>query len=297
MTTTFDTDLFTADKLLEAKANDYVRYIGALVETTRLDGGGIMAPHRAVKGFLEKWPRSLHLDLFTKAATNPGTTLEPAWGAPLAALRPLSEGFVSFTRGPSLEGQLFAAGARRVPFQTSVPVQTGAGTYAWIGEGAATPVGNFQLASVTLPIVKSAGIIPISEELARLAAPASVIALRTDLAAGLNAFLGSQMFDPTIAGVTGVSPASLTNGSPSFGSAGSSEANAKADLKRLRALFYAANPGATAATLVMSPATLGVLGTALNAPTLAAGTRCSACVSSWTPQWAECWPLWTLRRF
>ena len=137
MTTTFDTDLFTADKLLEAKANDYVRYIGALVETTRLDGGGIMAPHRAVKGFLEKWPRSLHLDLFTKAATNPGATLEPAWGAPLAALRPLSEGFVSFTRGPSLEGQLFAAGARRVPFQSRCPCKRAPGRMR--GSGKARP--------------------------------------------------------------------------------------------------------------------------------------------------------------
>jgi hypothetical protein len=171
MTTVDDTTHFTSDKLLEAKANAYAQYLGALAWTIRVDGVGGLAESRAMHVFLERHPRSLYKDLFVKAAMDPMTTTAVSSAAPLVGLRQLSEGFIEFSRPSSLLGKLLAAGARRVPFATSIPINQGGGSFGWVGESAPKPAGQLAFTSASLDERKASGILVISEELAHVAVP------------------------------------------------------------------------------------------------------------------------------
>jgi HK97 family phage major capsid protein/HK97 family phage prohead protease len=173
------------------------------------------------KDWMEQTPEVL---LALKAAVNPGTIAEPAWAAPLAVARPMQNEWLELLRPATLIGKI--PGLRQVPFNISMPVQTGGGTYGWVGEGAPKPVGNLQFTSATLGIAKAAGIIVISEELAKISSPSAEAVVRNDMIKGMAAYLDQQFIDPTVAAVANVSPASITNAAVSIGSAGTSAANA-----------------------------------------------------------------------
>lgn len=189
--------------------------------------------------------------LMLKAAVNPGTIAEPAWAAPLAVQQPFND-FLELLRPETLLGKV--PGFRRVPFNISMPVQTGGGTYAWVGEGAPKPVGNLQLASVTLGIAKAAGIIVISEELAKISSPSAEGVVRNDMIRGMAQYLDQQFIDPTVAAVTNVSPASITNLANGYATAGTSGANARTDIKKAITLMTGNNYPISETVLVMSEA-------------------------------------------
>ena len=62
---------------------------------------------------------------------------------------------------------------RRVPMNVRMATQTAGGTYQWVGEGAAKPVGELAFGEFTMRFAKAAGIIVITEELARTSSPAA----------------------------------------------------------------------------------------------------------------------------
>jgi hypothetical protein len=264
---------FTKAELINVQSLDTARWASAKAHT-RPDAPGFdgMSDYRAAAFFAEHFPYSPSRDLIAKALTNPGTVAEPAWAAPLAALQPSFSGFLAYGRPTSLPGQLLTAGARGVPFNISMPVQTGGGTYGWVGENAPAPAGNLQLATATLPVYKSAGIIVVDKELALLAAPGTDAALRDELSNGTNYFVGQQMLDPTSAPIGGTSPGGLLYNVAGFGSAGTSSANAATDFKKGAALLFAANPIATRPTVIMSQGVASAIGFALNVPSIATGT-------------------------
>lgn len=275
------TDLpsFTASQLTEMNANAFIKLLScaslrAKHESHIVHLGFEIQLAATAEIFLQRYPRTLHqemmrkaMDLSTKAAVNPGTTTEPAWAAPLAAVRPLVTAFVELSRSASLIGKLMPR-ASRVPFNVSVPVVTGGGTYRWVGQAAPKPVGNMQLQSTTLPIAKSSGLVVLSAEIVDLVAPGSDVLVRNELIRGISTYLDAQLTDPTVAAVSGVSPASITNAAPSIGSAGTSAANALTDIKALIAAFIAANPNAASVALLMSPAVATALAVASNSQTL-----------------------------
>jgi hypothetical protein len=278
MTTTYLDAEFTQSQLTRSRANDFVRFIACL-HATRSEGPfattDAFAVRRAAQDFLLRWPRSVNadivakaLDLNLKAATNPGTTLEPAFAAPLSAVKPLSDGFIALSRPASVLGKLLALGARRVPFATSVAVQTSGASYSWTGQNAPKPVSDMRYASATLDVAKASGTVVVSAELLKVASSASVELLQRDLGAGLNEFLDQQFTDPTNVGVLNVSPASITAAAPSFGSAGAS--GAVADFNKLIAQFVAVNPDARALAVITSPAMAVALGAAGASDTLGA---------------------------
>ena len=170
-----------------------------------------------------------NLSINTKAVTNPGTIAEPAWAAPLAVQRPIDD-FLELLRPRTIIGRI--PNLRNVPFNISVPVQTGGGTYGWVGEGAPKPVGQLQLASATLGIAKAAGIIVISAELAKISNPSAEQVVRNDMIAGMAQYLDTQFIDPTVAAVANLNPASITNGANGYGTAGTSSDNARTDIKK-----------------------------------------------------------------
>jgi hypothetical protein len=240
-----DLPTLTADSLTNARSLDFVRLVACLADMSNQHASGFGTKSlsdefcliQASEEFVARWPRSLNAALVTKAtqydlvhkaymqkaAVNPGTTLEPSWASPLALVRPLIEAFIDVARPQSLVGKLtdFAA---RVPFNVTVPVASSGGTYRWVGQGAPKPVGNMSLASNALPILKAAGLIVVTKELLKLTGPASAVTLRREMIRGMSAYLDQQLTDPTVAAVSGVSPASITNVAPSIGSAGASAA-------------------------------------------------------------------------
>jgi HK97 family phage major capsid protein len=210
------------------------------------------------KDWMEQTPEVL---LALKAAVNPGTIAEPAWAAPLAVQRPMQDEFLDLLRPETILGKV--SGFKRVPFNVSVPVQTGGGTYNWVGEGAPKPVGNLQFSSVTLGIAKAAGIIVISEELAKISSPSAEGVVRNDMIRGMAQYLDQQFIDPTVAAVTNVSPASITNLANGFATAGTSADNARTDIKKAITLFTQSNLAVSDAVLIMSEANAFALSTAL----------------------------------
>lgn len=236
----------------------FTRYVMAKIAGKGSDSDAI----RFVEGNKQWMDQTPEVALALKAAVNPGTIAEPAWAAPLAVARPMANEFLELLRPETLIGKI--PGLRRVPFNVSMPIQTGGGTYAWVGEGAPKPVGNLQFASATLGIAKSAGIIVISEELAKISSPSAESVVRNDMIKGMAQFLDTQFIDPTVAAVTNVSPASITNASVSIGSAGTSADNARTDIKALIASFVAANQSVANAVLVMSESNAFALSVALN---------------------------------
>lgn len=207
------------------------------------------------------WDNTPEVVLALKAAVNPGTIAEPAWAAPLAVAQPMQNEFLELLRPETLIGKI--PNMRRVPFNVSVPIQTGAGTYAWVGEGAPKPVGNLQLSSATLGIAKAAGIIVISAELAKISTPSAEMVVRNDMLKGLAQYLDLQFIDPAVAAVTNVSPASITNLANGFATAGTSGDNARTDIKKAVTLLTQGNYPIGEAVLIMSEANAFALGTAL----------------------------------
>lgn len=259
MTTTDTLSQYTADTLRQIRADEVMR-------TIRLANAlGVKNMSTAIDKYLVYHPRSLSREIFEKAAVNPGTTLEPAWAAPLATIQPLVDAFLELARPATLIGRLQAS---VVPFNISVPTQSAGATFRWVGQGAPTPVGNLQLASTTLPIAKAAGIIVVTRELLEANTPAAIALLRREMIRGMAQYLDSQLTDPAIAAVANLSPASITNGAPSIGSAGSSAANVATDIKALFAAFVAQHPETRALAILMSPSVAAAVAVALNLDTL-----------------------------
>ena len=120
------------------------------------------------------------------------------------------------TVGERVSGPAPAADAPRadswhsdVPFNGQVPVQTAGGTYAWIGQGAPTPVTKSDFASVTVAGAKAGGIVVLTEELVEAAreSPSALAVMREEMINGVGSnFLMGSLIDPAIAAVADVSP-------------------------------------------------------------------------------------------
>jgi HK97 family phage major capsid protein len=214
--------------------------------------------------FAEQWRDSTpEVELILKAAVAAGTTTDASWAGPLAQLQPLANEFLALLRPATVLGNI--PNLRKVPFNISVPAQTAGGTYQWVGQGAPKPVGKLAFGTVTLGITKCAGIIAITEELARTSTPDAEALIRQDMIAGIAAFLDVEFTDPTKAAVANVSPGSVTNGVTPITSAGTSPANGRTDIGALLNALSVAGVSPKGAVLLMSETNAAALGGSLNA--------------------------------
>jgi HK97 family phage major capsid protein/HK97 family phage prohead protease len=200
--------------------------------------------------------------MWTKAAVAPGTTTDATWAGPLAVRTAINE-FLELLRPRTLLGQI--SGFRQVPFNVSVPSQTAGGTYAWVGQGLAKPVTSAAYAAVTLDFAKAAGIIVISEELAKLSTPSAEGLVREELIGGMGGFLDVQLVDPAVAVGANLNPASITNGAATIVASGVTGAAAKLDLASRVAVFTAANIPLLGSVWLMSDSNAFGLGLSVNA--------------------------------
>lgn len=200
------------------------------------------------------------LDYLTKGAVAAGSTSDATWAAPLTAARQLVDPILSLIQQQSLLGRI--PGLRSAPFNCDVPAQTGAGGFAWVGEGIPKPITKFPFATLKLWIGKVSGIVVLTTETVR--APNSAATIRDALVVGVVDFQDRQLLDPAITEIANVRPASITNGVTPTTATG----NLQTDVGALLAAFYTNRPGAARPVLVMSPATAGRLAGTGNHPDL-----------------------------
>jgi HK97 family phage major capsid protein len=213
--------------------------------------------------YSKQWRDSTpEVEMMLKAAVAPGTTTAATWAAPLVPVQQMQNEFLELLRPKTIIGNLPAL--RKVPFNVSVPAQTGGGTYGWVGQTKPKPLTALTFATVSLGFAKIAGIVVITEELAKFSSPSAEETVRNDMIAGVAAFMDAQFIDPAVAAVATVNPASITNGAANSASAGTSGDNAKTDIKTLVKTFTTANQSTAAAALIMSESNAFALSTALN---------------------------------
>jgi HK97 family phage major capsid protein len=144
-----------------------------------------------------------------KATVAAGTSLDSTWAAPLVYAQNFMGDFISYLRPRTLIGQ---ANFRPVPFNVRIGGQTSGGTAQWVGQGKAKPVTKFDYTSTTVPFSKIAAIAVITQELARFSDPSAEALVRDSLADCVIERIDTDLFDPDLAAVSNVSPASLLNG-------------------------------------------------------------------------------------
>jgi HK97 family phage major capsid protein/HK97 family phage prohead protease len=207
-----------------APGTAFVRYVKTMVQA----GGDSFRALEYAKQYRDSTPE---VELLIKAAVAPGTTTDATWAGALVTVSNLTNEFIELSRPATILGRI--PGLTQVPFNVSVPVQSSGGTYKWVGQAKAKPVGSLGFTSASLGMAKAAGIIVLTEELVRSSSPSAEAIVRNDMIKGIAQFLDTQFTDPAVAEVTNVSPASITNGA---GTAASAD-NAGTDLGTIVTYF------------------------------------------------------------
>lgn len=179
-----------------------------------------------------------------------GTTTGVSWASPLVDETNLIGEFIELLRPETLMGKL--QGFRRVPFNIAIPRQTGGSTIGWVGEGAVKPVGELAFDTVTLAHNKVAGIVVITEELAKFSSPDAEETVRRDLIEQTAQFLDDSFINPAYAGTPGVRPPSVTNAATEIPASGTDGEAFFCDLAALQQTFLDANLSVGGTYLVMS---------------------------------------------
>jgi len=189
-----------------------------------------------------------------KAAVAAGTTTDATWAAPLVDYRVASDEFVELLRPETILGKLEGK-LRRVPFNIRIPRQTAGAAVGWVGEAAPKPVGKLAFDTITMPETKIAGIVVITQELARFSSPSAEALVRADMIEAIAGFSDAAFMNPALAAVAGTNPASITNGAEQVKSTGNTLAQIEADLMAAMLWFTTRNIPLSSAVWIMNPAT------------------------------------------
>lgn len=220
----------------------------------KLDGESVSTVAKNIYG-----EDSLVYGVVTKAAVPAGSTLDGNWASPLVGEgSDIFADFVEFLRPRTILGRFGQDGIpslRRVPFNVPLIGETDGGEGYWVGEGKAKPLTRFGFERNILDIYKVANIAVVTEELLRRSSPAADALLRDRLAAALAARLDIDFVNPAKAAVSGVSPASITNGVTAVASSGGDADAIRADIRALMGTFIAANNAPTTGVWIMGSTT------------------------------------------
>jgi HK97 family phage major capsid protein/HK97 family phage prohead protease len=174
-----------------------------------------------------------------KAAIAPASTTDSAWAGPLVTYNNLQEEFIALLRPKSVIARI--PGLRHVPFNIKVPRETGATTAYWVGQGSPKPVSAGSLDTITLDFAKVAGITFQTQELLRFSRPSSEQLLVDSLTKAITYLTDRDFLDPAKAVSTGISPASITNGSTSITATGITADAFRSDFAALLSVYSEAN--------------------------------------------------------
>ena len=224
------------------KGTAFTRYAMALMAGK----GNLMQSAEIAK----RWDDTPHVETVLKAAVAAGTTTDTSWAKPLVEYSNMASEFAELLRPATILGRI--DGLRRVPFNIKVPRQTGGASASWVGEGAPKPVSSLAFDSITLGHTKVAGIVVMTEELVRFSNPAAEDIVRRDLVETIGGLIDKDFVDPAKAAVSGVSPASITNGVTPVVATGTTADHLRADVKTLMSNFIAANMSLSGAVWIMT---------------------------------------------
>lgn len=216
--------------------------------------------------YAKQWDTSTpEVGMALKAAVGAGTTSDSVWAGPLVYAQDFPAAFLEYLRPQTIIGKL--TGLSRVPFNIRYGIQDGGSTVGWVGQGLPKAVTKLHFTSGSLGFAKAAGIVVITQELARFSSPSAELKVRDDLTAQMVQFLDGQFTDPGVAAVANVSPASVTNGAGNIRNAAnvwSSMANVLTDLRVFLGTFAANEISLQGAYWIMTPDVALNLGLLLN---------------------------------
>lgn len=204
---------------------------------------------------------------YEKAAVVAGNTTDTSYAASLVVVQNLASEFLDVLRASTIIGRI--PGLRRVPFNTQVPRALTDPTGYWVGQGDVKPLSSATFDSVSLTFHKLAGIVAITEELAKFSNPSAVETLRTMLIAALQYRMDRDFLDPSKAVSTGVSPASITNGVTPTTATGTTADAFRADFGTMMSSFLDLNMDPSGIVLVMTATQalkLGIMRNTLGQP-------------------------------
>lgn len=236
------------------KGTAFTRYV---IAQCRAKGNLMQAAEIA-----KQWNDTPEVEQVLKAAVAAGTTTDTTWAAPLVPYQNMTSDFIELLRPATLLGRM--TGLRNVPFNVRIPGQTQGSTVAWVGETAPKPVSALGFEDITLRFNKLAGIVVISDELARLSTPSAEAIIRGDLVAQIAQFTDDSFINPAYAAVTDVRPASVTNGVTPVPASGTDADALRADVRAVYSQFIAANLSTAGATWVMTSTQAMAIGMMLN---------------------------------
>jgi hypothetical protein len=193
-----------------------------------------------------KWPSMPLVSSCLKAAIQGGSSA--TWGQVLTASG-IGGDFLEATRQAEVLSRL---PVRKVPFATAVPVHAGAFGSAWIGAGASIPMYSSAFATLSLQPLKLGTLTALTSELLRVARPQSETFIRDALIRAVAASADASFLDPDSGELSGIRPASITNGGVEITSSGSDAAALNNDLPLL---IDAITTDAAAGHWIMRPKT------------------------------------------
>lgn len=227
------------------KGTAFTRYAMALARSQ----GNLMQAAEVAKGWADSTPE---VETVLRAAVSAGTTTDTAWAKPLVEYQNMTAEFAELLRPQTIIGRI--DGLRRVPFNVKVPRQTAGSSASWVGEGSPKPVSALAFDQITLGMTKLAGIVVITDELARASSPSAEAIVRQDLIDTIVQTMDRDFVDPANAGSANVKPASIINGVTAVTASGTDADDVRVDVKALFAKFIAANLSLEGAVWIM-PAT------------------------------------------
>lgn len=222
----------------------FTRYVMAVARAK----GNLMQAHHLARANEQWMAETPDVEAVLRSAVAAGTTTDSTWASPLVQYQNLTSEFIEYLRPLTIIGRL---NLRNVPFKIKVPRQTAGASVGWVGEGQAKPVSKLAFDSVTLDIAKIAGIVVLTDELARHSAPSAEMLVRDDLAASIIQFEDSQFVDPSKAS-DGSSPASVTNGVTPTTASGTDSDAFRADIIDLMQGFVINNLGLADGAWIMT---------------------------------------------
>ncbi len=224
----------------------------------------IMAKAAAAKRFenpidhaRSRWGREMP-EVVEYLKASPGTT-DPAFGSPSSPpaawgsqLVPLETGraFVDMLMPATIIGRLNLV---PTPFLTRIVEQLTGATIEWVGQAAVKPVSELSFNDFSMPRYKVAGIVVISDELARSSQPDAEELVRRSLTNQIVKFLDTQFIDVSVAG-SSVNPASITFGVTPITASGTDINSMLFDFNAALSTFDAIDLGTSGLAIVTTPA-------------------------------------------
>jgi HK97 family phage major capsid protein/HK97 family phage prohead protease len=180
------------------------------------------------------YPGMARIQTLLKEAVPAGSTQDSTWAGPLVPTNPISD-FVEWLRPQTIIGRIDSF--TRAAFYSRYGSETSGGAGYWVGEGKAKPLTKFDYASGTIPHTKVANIAVLTDEIVRFSSPSAETRVRDALARACLERLDTDFIDPAKVAVSGVSPASITNGITNLNSAGVTLDSVDVDVQAMMGAF------------------------------------------------------------